>query len=73
MPFGVDFKLKVLPLKGIKLLINFKEHVKYIGEKASITQEALARIMPNIAGLGPFKRRIISAVVMSIMLYACPI
>ena len=53
--------------------LNFKEHVKYIGEKASVTQRALVRMMANIGGPGPFKRRIISAVVTSIMLYACPI
>ena len=47
--------------------LNFKKHVKYIGEKASITQ---ARIMLNIGGASPFKRRIIVAVVTSIMLYA---
>ena len=53
--------------------LNFKEHVKHIGEKASVTQEALARMIPNIVGPDTLKRRIISAVVMSIMLYACPI
>ena len=45
--------------------------MKYIGEKTSLTQGALARVTPNIGG--PFRRRIISAVVTSIMLYACPI
>ena len=53
--------------------LNFKEHMKYVGEKASVTQRALARMMANIGGPGPFKRRIIAAVVTSIMLYACPI
>ena len=50
--------------------LNLKEHVKYIGEKACITQGALARMMPNIRGSDPFKRRIILAAVTSIMLYA---
>ena len=53
--------------------LKFKEHVKYIGEKATIAQEALVRMMTNIRGPGPFKRRIILAVVTSIMLYACSI
>ena len=53
--------------------LSFKEHVKYIGEKASVTQRALARMMPNIGGPDPFKKRIISAIVTSIMLYACSI
>ena len=30
--------------------LNFKKHVKYIGEKAYVTQRALARMMPNIGG-----------------------
>ena len=50
--------------------LNFKDHVKYIGEKASVTQGALARMTSNIGGPGPFKRSIILAVVTSIMLYA---
>ena len=29
--------------------------------------------MPNIGGQGPFKRRIISAILTTIMLYACTI
>ena len=53
--------------------LNFKEHVKYIGEKTSVTQRVLARMMPNIGRPDPFKRRIISALVTPIMLYACPI
>ena len=53
--------------------LNFKEHVKYISEKASVTQAALTRMMPNIGGPNPFKRRIISRVVTSIILYAGPI
>ena len=47
--------------------LNFKEHMKYIGKKTSVTQGAVKRMMPNI------KRRIISIVVMPIILYACPI
>ena len=38
--------------------LNFKEHVKYISEKASVTQGVMARMMPNIGRPGPFKRRI---------------
>ena len=35
--------------------LNFIEHVKYIGEKASVIRGALERMMPNIGGPGPFK------------------
>ena len=38
--------------------LNFKAHMKFIGEKASLTQGALTRMMPNIGGPNPFKRRI---------------
>ena len=31
--------------------MNFKEHVKFIGEKASATHEALTWMMANIRGL----------------------
>ena len=34
---------------------------------------ALARIMPNSEGRNPFKRRITSRVVTSVLLYVCPI
>lgn len=53
--------------------LNFKEHVKYAGERAATTQVALSRIMPNIGGPRPLKRRIIQTVSTSIMLYASPI
>ena len=35
--------------------LNIKEHLKYIWDKASVTQGALASTMPNIGGPGPFK------------------
>ena len=38
--------------------LNFKEHVKFISEKASATQGALTRMMPDIGGPNLFKRRI---------------
>ena len=42
--------------------LNFKAHVKYIGEKASVIQGALTRMMEKLGGPGLFKTRIISAV-----------
>ena len=53
--------------------LNFKKHVTTIGEKASVTQGALTKMMPNIGGPNPLKRRIISKVVTSIILHPCPI
>ena len=49
--------------------IQTLEHVNYIDEKASVTQEALARMMIYIRGPGLLKRRIILAIVTSVMLY----
>ena len=51
--------------------LSFKKHVIYIGEKPSLTQGVLARMMPNIRGPGLFKKRIILAVITLLMLYAC--
>ena len=51
--------------------LNFKKHVIFIGEKASVKQGELTRVIPNIEEPNLFKKRIISRVIMSIMLYVC--
>ena len=64
---------KVGSKRAIKYLddrLNFKEHMKYIGEKVSVTQGTLRRMMPNIGGPNPFKRRRISRIITSIISYA---
>ena len=43
--------------------LNVEEQVKFIGDKTSVTQGALARMTPNIGRPSPFKRRIISNVI----------
>ena len=55
---------KIESLRAIKYLavfiddrLNFKEHMKYFGEKAPVKQGALARMMPNIGGPNPFKNK----------------
>ena len=53
--------------------LNIKERMKFIGEKAFVTQGAVTKMMPNIGGPNPFKRRIIPRAVTSILFYACPI
>ena len=69
---GTNIKSKKA-IKYLSLIIddrlNFKEHMKYNGEKAFVSQRALARKMPNIRGPNPFKRRIMSRVVTLTMLY----
>ena len=37
--------------------LNFKEHVKYIGENESVTQAAMTGMMQNIGRPNPFNRR----------------
>ena len=44
---------------------NFKQHVKFIGEEASVSHRAMTRMMQNKEGPNPFQR-----IVKSIMLYA---
>ena len=51
--------------------LNFKKHVIFIGEKASVTQGEPTRVIPNIEEPNLFKKTIISRVVMPIMLYVC--
>ena len=36
--------------------LNFKKHMKFIGEKTTVTQEALTRVMTNIGGPNPFTK-----------------
>lgn len=53
--------------------LNFKEHVKHVCEKASGIQSSLARLLPNIGGPKPERRKLLATVVTSVMLYACPV
>lgn len=51
--------------------LNFNSHIDYICEKASRSQGALARIMPNKAGPKSSTRKLIASVVTSILRYGC--
>ena len=46
-------------IKYLTVIIDDSNHVKFIDEKASVTQGALTRMMPNIGEPNSFKRRII--------------
>lgn len=52
--------------------LTFAEQVKQVIEKASRTISALTRVMPNIGGPRASKRRLLSSVVHSQILYATP-
>jgi hypothetical protein len=51
--------------------LNFNNHVDYVCEKASRSQAAIARIMPNKAGPRSSTRKLIASVVTSILRYGC--
>ncbi|KAI8122657.1 Retrovirus-related Pol polyprotein from type-1 retrotransposable element R1 2 [Lucilia cuprina] len=53
--------------------LNFKPHIEKISSKASNIAAALSRMMPNVGGPKQCKRRLISTVVKSTILYAAPI
>ena len=50
----------------------FKRHIKEAATKASIACTSLSRLMPNIGGPWPERRKLLSTVVESIQLYAAP-
>jgi len=60
---------------GVELhrVLGFKAHIKTAAAKANSTASALARLMPNIGGSGQKKRKLLSTVVESKLLYASPI
>lgn len=51
---------------------RFTDHAKIVAAKAGKVAQGLARIMPNISAAKPTKRRLLSNVVHSIMLYGSP-
>ncbi|KAJ8911977.1 hypothetical protein NQ315_003255 [Exocentrus adspersus] len=51
----------------------FGPHVRYVCHKASDRAASLSRLLPNIGGPSCEKRRIVMAVIHSIILYAAPI
>ncbi|KAJ8912349.1 hypothetical protein NQ315_014716 [Exocentrus adspersus] len=51
----------------------FGPHVRYVCHKASDRATSLSRLLPNIGGPSCEKRRIVMAVIHSIILYAAPI
>lgn len=60
---------------GVELhrVLGFKAHVERAAAKAQATASALSRLMPNTGGTGQAKRRLLSTVVASKLLYASPI
>lgn len=68
---------RVEPKKSLKYLgvvideiRRFKAHVKAVGAKATVMINRLSRLLPNIDGLATEKRKLLSTVVHSQLLYA---
>ncbi|KAH8252209.1 hypothetical protein KR032_009296, partial [Drosophila birchii] len=53
--------------------LSFREHLAYVSEKASHTARALSRILLNTRGPKQWKRKLLSNVVTSQLLYAAPV
>lgn len=73
---GVRIELKdSLRYLGIELssTLGFKKHIEVVSNKATRTASAIARLMPNVGGPSAEKRRLLSSVVHSQLLYAVPI
>lgn len=71
---------QVTPKKCIKYLgVNidsgwrFTEHAKIVAAKAGKVVQRLSRIMPNISAAKPTKRKLLSNVAHSILLYGAPV
>jgi len=52
---------------------DFKEHFKYVQEKAEKIKRALCKFMPNLRGPHECKRRLYAHVVQSVVMYGSPI
>jgi len=73
---GVDVTIKEsITYLGVELhrVLGFGTHIKTASAKAQATASALSRILPNIGGSGQNKRKLLSTVVTSKLLYASPI
>lgn len=53
--------------------LNFKDHFRYMEEKASRVIRALWKLMPNLKGPGENKRKLYLHVVHSVLLYGAPV
>jgi len=52
---------------------NFTEHARIVAAKAGNVVRRLSRIMPNISAVKPTKRKLLSNVVHSVLIYGAPV
>jgi len=53
--------------------LGFKEHIKMVRAKALESTATLTRLMPNVGGPSPNKRKLLTSVLISQLLYAAPV
>lgn len=53
--------------------LGFKEHLKMVRSKALKSAAALTRLMPNVGGPSPTRRKLLTSVINSQLLYAAPV
>jgi hypothetical protein len=80
---GISFSLgncRINPAPWVKYLgvtldrgLRFGRHIKEVTEKAAKTAKALGSILPNVNRPRSSKRRVLCAVIQSIILYAAPV
>lgn len=70
VPLGSSMKYLGVVIDGSW---NFRDHLKYVENKATKVVRALSRIMPNLRGPGERKRKLFATVVTSVVLYAAPV
>lgn len=72
--YTIESKMTIRYLEVvIGVRMNFIHHVEFVGRRAFVTQVVLTRITLNIGGLNTFNRRIAARVIISLIVYACPI
>lgn len=66
---------KSLKYLGVMLdsKLDFREHFRYVHEKAEKVKRALSKLMPNLRGPHENKRRLYAYVVQSVVMYGAPI
>lgn len=57
----------------LSLVLGFRKHIETASEKATKTASALSRLMPNVGGPSPAKRRLLTTVVHSQLWYAAQV
>lgn len=71
---------EIKPKEGLRYLgvnlcrkLGFRQHIRVVAAKASLTADAFGRILPNVSGARKKKRKLLAMVVTNQLLYVAPI